>query len=56
MVTSITPKGRPVSIKLERDIWVKSLLRGPQKARFLEIWNAFSEVSILRTDAGFPLP
>ncbi|RAK95624.1 uncharacterized protein BO80DRAFT_321789, partial [Aspergillus ibericus CBS 121593] len=51
IVTSITPKGRPSNIRLDKDIWTKSLLRGPGKAQFLEIWTKYSESAMLRTDA-----
>lgn len=51
IITSITPKGRPTSVKLDKDIWMRSLLRGPTKGQFLEIWNAFSERAVARSDA-----
>lgn len=50
-VTSITPKGRPANIKLDHDVWTRSLLRSTEKARFREIWSQFSEATITRTDA-----
>lgn len=34
IVTSITPKGHPVNIRLDKDIWTRSLLRGPTKEHF----------------------
>lgn len=37
VVTSITPRGRPVHTRLDHDVWTKSLLRGPWKNEFLPI-------------------
>ncbi|RLL93713.1 hypothetical protein CFD26_102458 [Aspergillus turcosus] len=51
VVTSITPKGRPSNIKLDKDVWTRSLLRGPTKDQFLGIWNTFSELAVGKTDA-----
>ncbi|PYH33993.1 uncharacterized protein BO87DRAFT_426267 [Aspergillus neoniger CBS 115656] len=50
VVTSITPKGRPVNLTLTRDTWTRSLLRGPNKNQFLEIWTKYSESAVRRTD------
>lgn len=50
-VTSITPKGRPANVKLDHDVWTRSLLRSTEKARFREIWIQFSEATVVRTDA-----
>jgi hypothetical protein len=60
VVTSITPKGRPLNIRLDKDVWTRSLLRCPTKDQFLGIWNTFSELAVGKTDAlnaitdGFP--
>lgn len=51
VVTSITPKGRPSNIKLDKDVWTRNLLRGPTKDQFLGIWNTFSELAVGKTDA-----
>ncbi|KAF4225527.1 hypothetical protein CNMCM6457_008154 [Aspergillus fumigatiaffinis] len=51
VVTSITPKGRPSNIKLDKDVWTRSLLRGPTKDQFLGVWNTFSELAVGKSDA-----
>ncbi|KAE8342411.1 hypothetical protein BDV24DRAFT_162302 [Aspergillus arachidicola] len=51
VVTSITLKGRPSDVKLSKDVWTRSLLRGPHKGKFLQIWGTYSETSVGRTDA-----
>ncbi|GAB1206030.1 hypothetical protein APSETT445_004711 [Aspergillus pseudonomiae] len=51
VVTSITLKGRPSDVRLTKDVWTRSLLHGPHKGKFLQIWGTYSETSVGRTDA-----
>ncbi|OJJ69879.1 hypothetical protein ASPBRDRAFT_66942 [Aspergillus brasiliensis CBS 101740] len=51
VVTSFTPKGRPSNLVLDRDTWTRSLLRGPNKNQFFDIWTKYSESAVRRTDA-----
>ena len=43
-VASITTKGRPTNVKLNKDIWMRSLPRGPTKERFLPIKHRTSQL------------
>jgi hypothetical protein len=54
-VTSIATKGRPTNVKLNKDIWARSLLRGPTKSDFyrfgtysLRIWQGEETVCAWR--------
>lgn len=51
VVTSLTPNGRPVNVKLDKAIGMKTLLRNTSEDRFREIWNQLSEETVVRTDA-----
>ncbi|EGE08347.1 hypothetical protein TEQG_07322 [Trichophyton equinum CBS 127.97] len=51
VVTSMTPKHRPIEIQLTKDVWIKSLLRGAWKEEFQAIWSIETEIQIERSDA-----
>ncbi|KAH7305620.1 hypothetical protein BKA65DRAFT_601946 [Rhexocercosporidium sp. MPI-PUGE-AT-0058] len=50
-VTTVTKNGRPVHISLSHDVWTTSLLRGPWKEDFQNIWNISQGAAYQRNKA-----